>query len=49
MTKKKKLVKSALNNPEMFAPAELAYFELWLETKKKEKEKKKGLQNVSND
>ena len=37
MTKKKKLVKKALKNPELYSPAELQYFKLWLITKKKKK------------
>ena len=40
MTKKKKLVKKALKTPEMFAPAELAYFQLWLEAKRRAKEER---------
>jgi hypothetical protein len=43
MTKKKKLVKTALANPEVYAPAELKYFELWLAHKKNKKENKKKL------
>jgi hypothetical protein len=42
MTKKKKLVKEALKHPEMFAPAELSFFELWLRKRKEAKESKKN-------
>ena len=41
MTKKKKLVKIALKHPELYTPAELSFFELWLRTKKKAKEERK--------
>lgn len=41
MTKKKKLVKNALKNPEAYAPAELLFFKLWLEQKKQQKAAKK--------
>ena len=34
MMKKKKLVKQALKNPELFTEGELAYFRRWLELKK---------------
>jgi hypothetical protein len=37
MTKKKKLVKKALKNPELYTPAEIQYFKLWLATRKKNK------------
>lgn len=35
--KKKKLVKQALEHPDLFTPAELAYFDLWLQHKKLKK------------
>lgn len=35
--KKKKLVKEALSNPELYAPGELAYFDRWLLEKKLKK------------
>ena len=35
--KKHKLAKNALNHPELFSPAELAYFELWLKARKERK------------
>lgn len=35
--KKKKLVKQALEHPELFAPAELAYLDRWLWHKKQQK------------
>jgi hypothetical protein len=41
MTKKKKLVKEALKHPEMFAPAELSFFEFWLRKRKEAKEARK--------
>ena len=42
MTKKKKLVKKALKHPELFAPAELSFFDLWLRKRKEEKERRKA-------
>jgi hypothetical protein len=39
--KKHKLAKQALDNPELFAPAELAYFERWLKDRKDRKEAQK--------
>jgi hypothetical protein len=39
--KKHKLAKNALNHPELFAPAELAYFERWLKARKDRKESEK--------
>ena len=41
MTKKKKLVKIALKHPELYTPAELAYFKRWLASKKAQKKAKK--------
>jgi hypothetical protein len=35
--KKKKLVKEALNHPDLFTPGELAYFDRWLWQKKQKK------------
>jgi hypothetical protein len=35
--KKKKLVKKALDHPELFTPAELAYFDRWLWHRKQHK------------
>ncbi len=35
--KKHKLAKNALKHPELFAPAELAYFELWLRAREERK------------
>lgn len=37
MTKKKKLVKQALKNPELYTQAEIQYFQLWLKSKKQQK------------
>lgn len=42
MTKKKKLVKQALKNPELYTAADLQYFKLWLAVKKQKKENKKA-------
>ena len=42
MTKKKKLVKEALEHPELYAPAELAFFRLWLQKRKEKKQAKKS-------
>lgn len=39
--KKKKLVKNALKNPELFSNGELAFFEKWLAYRKLHKEEKK--------
>ena len=39
--KKHKLAKEALKHPELFAPAELAYFERWLRARKDRKEAEK--------
>ena len=41
MTSKKKLVKSALEHPELYAPAELSFFELWMRKRKEKKEARK--------
>ncbi len=38
MTKKKKLVKQALKNPELYTPAEIQYFKHWLAFKKRKKQ-----------
>lgn len=35
--KKKKLVKSALQHPELYTPAEIAFFDRWLRIKKDKK------------
>lgn len=40
MTKKKKLVKDALKHPELYAAADLKFFERWLAHKKEQKAKK---------
>jgi hypothetical protein len=39
--KKHKLAKNALKHPELFAPAELAYFRKWLEHRAQRKEQEK--------
>jgi hypothetical protein len=41
MSSKKKLVKKALDNPELFAPAELSFFDMWLRARKERKAAKK--------
>lgn len=35
--KKHKLAKKALEHPELFTPGELAYFEMWLRSRKERK------------
>jgi hypothetical protein len=40
MTKKKNLAKNALKHPWLFSPAELAYFEMWLKSRKSKKQMK---------
>jgi len=45
MTSKKKLVKAALKHPELFKPAELQYFALWLRHKQEKKDAKIGWWN----
>ena len=42
--KKHKLAKEALKHPELFAPAELAYFEMWLRARKDRKAAEKEAQ-----
>ncbi len=42
MAKKKKLVKNALKNPDKYTPAELKFFEIWLNHRKEQKSAKKG-------
>lgn len=46
MTKKKKLVKQAIEHPEFHTEAEIQFFKLWLEHRKakKEQQKKAALQ-----
>ena len=39
LTKKKKLVKQALKQPDLYSPAELQYFKIWLASKKAAKKK----------
>lgn len=41
MTKRKKLAKNALKNPEMFTRGELAYFQKWLDERKRLKHEEK--------
>jgi hypothetical protein len=41
MTKRKKLAKEALKNPELFSQGELAYMQLWLNERKRLKSEKK--------
>lgn len=42
MTKKKQLVKEAIKHPELYTAAEIQYFQLWLASKKKQKQQKKA-------
>ena len=42
MTSKKKLVKDALKHPELHTPAELAFFQRWLQSRKLRKEAEKA-------
>jgi len=46
--KKKKLVKEALEHPELFTPGELAYFDRWLWQKKQKKAAKIKTSNEEN-
>lgn len=41
MTSKKKLAKKALENPELFSWGDLAFFQMWLDKRKKHKQEKK--------
>jgi hypothetical protein len=41
MTKKRKLAKSALEQPHLYSQGELAYFQLWLKERKARKSAKK--------
>lgn len=45
--KKKKLVKEALEHPDLYAPAELTFFQRWLDLKRQKKEAKKSEKNKS--
>lgn len=45
--KKKKLVKEALQHPDQWSWAEMAFFEKWLRLRKERKDKKKSLRNVA--
>jgi len=47
--KKKKLVKKALDHPELFTPAELAYFDRWLWQRKQQKKAAKIELNKKED
>jgi hypothetical protein len=42
--KKHKLAKNALKHPELFAPAELAYFQRWLQQRAERKRREKEMQ-----
>ena len=44
---KVKLVKQALNNAHMYAPAELMYFKMWLKRRKEKKAAKKQIERLS--
>jgi hypothetical protein len=39
--KRHKLAKKALKHPELYSPAELAYFQLWLRARKEQKKAEK--------
>ncbi len=41
-----KLVKRALEQPELYSEGELMYFRLWLNENKKQKEKKRALKRL---
>lgn len=47
--KKKKLVKQALQHPELFSSGELAYFQRWLSEKKQKKAAKINTNTVVNN
>ena len=47
MTSKKKLVKKALEHPEMYAQAELSYFRMWLKERKEKKAAKKRIERLN--
>jgi hypothetical protein len=47
MSSKKKLVESALKHPELYAPAEVAYFRMWLQKRKEKKAAKKRLERLN--
>jgi hypothetical protein len=44
---KAKLVKQALKNAHMYAPAEVAYFRMWLQKRKEKKAAKKRLERLN--
>ena len=46
MSKKRKLVKDALKHPDMYAPAELSFFDLWLRARKERKAAKKRISQL---
>jgi hypothetical protein len=47
VTSKKKLVEKALEHPELYAQAELAYFRMWLKERKERKAAKKRLKSLN--
>ncbi len=47
--KKHKLAKNALKNPSLFAPAELAYFQRWLDQRAERKRREKELKAQNSD
>jgi hypothetical protein len=47
--KTKKLVKNALKHPELYGPAELAFFRRWLDSKKRAKTAKINKDKKSED
>lgn len=46
MSSKKKLAKEALKHPELFSHGELEYFRLWLDARKRRKERKRAQQRL---
>ena len=46
MMKTAKLVKKALKQPELYSEGELMYFRLWMNERKKRKEKKRALKRL---
>jgi hypothetical protein len=46
MMKTAKLVKKALTRPELYSEGELMYFHLWMDERKKRKERKRQLKRL---
>jgi hypothetical protein len=47
--KKHKIAKNALKHPELFAPAELAYFQRWLQQRAERKRREKESHRENSD